>query len=332
MAATTINVTTAAGSRVLFVNEIKRFVTKGTGTQITIGTAEGRGTFTEDIDVTQSLATVVNLIGNAFLPLTVYTTTSTGVVTYYPVLAIRGVEAATNAIAAVKSRVLVASANGRGTFVDGVLVGETVTQVNTLLNAAGDSGVTSVRVGSGAAQTGAVTIPVGAGGVSSLSLGGGAAQTGAVSIPVNSTSGTTPTLLSANNYLEILQYSNSLRSFSYIRNYDVTSLISSFGVAGTYSFLIAQGTVVSTKTLDIDQLLLYGNSGASQGNSEIILTFSSALTSLTLNFPEPMLIIELNGTLNTNTRSSITISSVRSVTIKFSVSGAGFIAFVTKTS
>lgn len=134
MAATTINVTTAAGSRVLFVNEIKRFVTKGTGTQITIGTAEGRGTFTEDIDVTQSLATVVNLIGNAFLPLTVYTTTSTGVVTYYPVLAIRGVEAATNAIAAVNSRVLVASANGRGTFVDGVLVGETVAQVTELLN------------------------------------------------------------------------------------------------------------------------------------------------------------------------------------------------------
>lgn len=134
MAATTINVTTAAGSRVLFVNEIKRFVTKGTGTQITIGTAEGRGTFTEDIDVTESLATVVNLIGNAFLPLTVYTTTSTGVVTYYPVLAIRGVEAATNAIAAVNSRVLVASANGRGTFVDGVLVGETVAQVTELLN------------------------------------------------------------------------------------------------------------------------------------------------------------------------------------------------------
>ncbi len=134
MAATTINVTTAAGSRVLFVNEIKRFVTKGTGTQITIGTAEGRGTFTEDIDATESLATVVNLIGNAFLPLTVYTTTSTGVVTYYPILAIRGVEVATNAIAAVNSRVLVASANGRGTFVDGVLVGETVAQVTELLN------------------------------------------------------------------------------------------------------------------------------------------------------------------------------------------------------
>jgi len=132
MAQATITVTTTAGAnRILLVDSIKRIRTEGTGTQIFFGSPQGGGKSPRAISVTETLATVVALLGNAIIPLTVITN-GIGAVNYFPLKAIKDIRA--NVASPINATIAIGAAGGNGEIVDNFNVSETAAAVAELLN------------------------------------------------------------------------------------------------------------------------------------------------------------------------------------------------------
>jgi hypothetical protein len=132
MAQATITVTTTAGAtRILLTSSIKRIRTKDTGTEIFFGSPQGGGKSPRSVSVTQSLATVVALLGGAIIPLTVITN-GIGVVNYFPLTAIKDIR--TNVASPINATIAIGAAGGDGEIVDNFNVSETAAAVAELLN------------------------------------------------------------------------------------------------------------------------------------------------------------------------------------------------------